>query len=452
VVLALALEHAGGPYRVPHAWLKAACVYTNNPVSGAFRGFGVPQVAVAMEQMMDLLAGRVGTDPLAIRRKNAIHQGETSPIGATVVSSTGIVHCLDTLNAHSAWQRRHAWKIAAGPFTRRGVGMAALVHGCGYGPVVPDYANAKVELTEEGGIRVYCGVVDMGQGNASTNAQIAGSILGQPVDDIELVLPDTERTLPSGSASASRCTFTFANALIGAAQALKARIVDRGADLLFAEHPDDVVLIAGHVRHLRTGRQIPLSTIARFFNASERVAIHRFKAPTARDDLGVPDNLRLHGLPHRVFSYAAHCAWVEVDELTGEVHVSHYLAITDSGKIINPQIYEQQIQGGIAQGMGWALYEDFQVQEGTVQTVDFATYTIPTAMDVPDVESIPVELYEPTGPYGLKGVGEIATNGPAPAIANAIADAIGVRITHFPFTPERVLQAVLSVTNKGTGA
>lgn len=447
VVLALAVEHAGGPYRIPNTHVQGWCVYTNNPIGGAFRGFGVAQVTAAMEQMMDRLARRLRLDPFELRLRNAVKQGDTNSAGVTLIRSTGLVTCLERLAAHPQWLRRDEWKAAAGLFKRRGVGVAGLMHASGYGPVVPDVGNAKVELTLEGKIRVYCGVVDMGQGNASTNAQIASSILNQVLDSIELVQPDTDLTLPSGSASASRCTYTFGNALIGAAEKLKRQILQRTADLLMAPGVDDVAVIPGAVKDLRNGQEIPLSRISGFMNRDERIATYRFRAPVAKDHVGVPEDLRLHGFPHNLYSYGAHLAMVEVDELTGAVEVKEYVAVSDCGAVINPQIYAQQIQGGIAQGIGYAAMEEVQVSDGVTLNRDLSTYVIPTAADIPDIESIPVEIYESTGPYGLKGVGEIATNGPLPAIANALTDACGTRLTRSPFTPERVLEALA----KGVG-
>lgn len=446
VVLALALEHAGGPYRIPNVILKGRCVYTNNPIGGAFRGFGVTQATAAIEQMMDMLAARLDLDPLELRLKNAVRQGDRNCVGKTLVSSTGIVECLQRLRRHPVWTDREQWKAEAGPFKRRGVGVAALMHASGYGPVVPDFANAKVELTREGNFRVYCGVVDMGQGNAATNAQIAGAILCQEPDNIELLQPDTHLTLPSGSASASRCTYAFGNALVAATKILRDRILQRAADLLMVRSTDEVALIPGGVRCLRTGREITLQRLTQFFNDGERIATDHFRAPVAADaELVNPDvNLRLHGLPHNLFSYAAHAGWIEVDELTGEIEVNKYVAVSDCGIVLNPQIYEQQIQGGIAQGLGLALTEEFIVQQGRVVTPDFFTYILPTATDIPDIESIPVEIHEATGPFGLKGVGEIAINGPLPVVANGVADACGVRLLRAPLTQERVRDAFVA--------
>jgi CO/xanthine dehydrogenase Mo-binding subunit len=443
VVLTLALEHAGGPYRIPNVSLKGRCVYTNNPIGGAFRAFGVTQVTAAIEQMMDILAGRLGMDPMVLRLKNAVRRGDKNAVGVTLTGSTGILECLESLSEHPLWRKHSEWKRSAGRFKRRGVGMAALMHASGYGPVVPDYANAKVELTLEGKIRVYCGVVDMGQGNAATTLQIAGSILCQEAHQMELVLPDTERTLPSGSASASRCTYTFGNALIGAAQTLKERILQKAADLMMAGSVHEVAILPGMIRHLETGREVSLSRMAHFMADSERVAVHHFRASTAKAAIrGVTDDLRLHGLGHGLVSFAAHLAYVEVDEITGSVEVKKYLAISDCGAVMNPQIFEQQIQGGMAQGLGFALFEDFRVERGAVQTRDFSTYILPTAQDVPDVESIAVEIHEPSGPFGLKGVGEITTNGPLPAVANAVAEACGIRLFRAPMTPDLILDAM----------
>ena len=449
VVMALALEHSGGPYRIPNAALRAWCVYTNNPIGGAFRGFGVTQVTAAIEQMMDMLAKKLDMDPLELRLKNAVKRGDKNCVGKTLVCSTGVVDCLEAAAKHPLWQQRKSWKSSAGLFKRRGVGIAAIMQASGYGPVVPDTANAKVELTGEGKFRVYCGVVDMGQGNASTNLQIAGSILGQETGQMELVLPDTDHTLPSGSASASRCTFTFGNALIGAAEILRDRILQRAADLFMAPGKDQMALIPGVVRSLVTGRDISLSKMAQMLNEGERVATCRFRAPIATDIVTTDENLKLHGLPHTLFSYGAHVVWVEVDELTGAVDVRKYLAVSDCGKVMNPQIYEQQVHGGIAQGLGYALSEEFDVEDGKARTPDFFTYIMPTAADIPEIESVAVELYEPAGPFGLKGVGEVSTNGPLPVVANAVADACGIRVLRSPLTAERVLRAISEKEGEG---
>jgi CO/xanthine dehydrogenase Mo-binding subunit len=442
VVMTLALEHAGGPYRIPNADLKAWCVHTNNPIGGAFRAFGVTQVTAAMEQLIDMVAEKLRMDPIEIRKRNAVRRGDKTCIGVTLTGSTGFMECLETVSAHPLWKAGETWKNAAGSFKKRGIGVAGLMHAAGYGPVVPDYANAKLELTPAGRIRVYSGVVDMGQGNSSTYLQIAGTILGQELDGMELVLPDTDHTLPSGSASASRCTFTFGNALIEASEKMKQRILERAADMLMAEGIADLAVLPGRVKHLGTGYELAFSRIAQFMNESERFVTSRFRAPTARDKITDDALLRLHGLGHTLISYGAHLALVEVDEITGLVEVADYLSVTDCGTVINPRIYEQQIHGAIAQGLGYALTEDLSTDQGRLRVVSLRDYGVPRALDCPEIQAVAVEIHERTGPFGLKGIGEIGTNGPLPAVANAVADACGIRVFHPPLTPERVLRAI----------
>lgn len=441
-VLTLGLEHAAGPYRIAHVDLHGLAVYTNNPLSGAFRGFGVPQVAAAMEQAMDLLAGRLGLDPLELRRRNALRRGDINPVGVTLTGSTGLAACLEEVAAHRLWRGGQAWRKEAPPGRRRGLGLAAVMHGLGYGPIIPDVANAKIELTAEGVFRVYCGVVDMGQGNAGTCLQLAGMVLGQDLAGLELVLPDTDRTLPSGSASASRTTYVFANALLPAATALKERLLARGADAMFAASPAEMALLPGRLKHLPSGRELDLKRLASLLDPAERTASHRYRAPVVPERPSPDPALQLHGLPHGVFSYAVHLARVEVDELTGLVRVCDYLVAADCGQVLNPQIWEQQMQGGVAQGLGYALLEDFPAPEGLPQCRDLSTYLIPTSLDLPEIECLAVPTWEQSGPLGLKGCGEIGIDGPLPAVGNALAQALGRHLSEAPFTPERVLAAL----------
>ncbi len=441
-VMALGLEHAAGPYRIPHCTLSACSIFTNNPIGGPFRGFGVPQVTGAMEQMVDRTAARLGLSPLKIRLRNAVRRGDRNAVGVTLTTSTGMVPCLETLRDHPLWKEKEKWKASPPRHKARGVGMASVMHGMGYGPVIPDVANAKIEFTAEGKFRVYCGVVDMGQGNASTCLQIAGDLLFQDSSRMELVLPDTAETLPSGSASASRTTYTFGNALIMAAEGLKQRLLERAADLFMARGPEEMALASGLVRHLPSGREFPLRDLASRMDPTERVVTSRFRAPTAVECVTPDPNLRLHGIPHLIFSYGVHLAFVEVDLLTGAVAVKSYLSVTDCGRVVNPQILEQQIQGGIAQGLGYGLLEELRVADGKIMTPDLSTYLVPTSLDLPDMETVSVALHEGTGPFGLKGAGEIGVDGPLPAVANAVTDACGIRVERYPLRPENVLAAL----------
>jgi CO/xanthine dehydrogenase Mo-binding subunit len=440
-VMALGMEHAAGPYRIPHTLIEGWCVYTNNPIAGAMRGFGVAQVSFAFEGMMDRLAAKLGMDPLELRLKNALRQGERNGAGVRLTQSTGIVSCLEALREHPLWRGRMNWIAGADPFKKRGVGVAAVFNAMGYGRGLPDSAIAKIELTPEGRIRLTCGVSDMGQGNATAFLQIAGQILRQENATIELIQPDTERTLPSGSASASRTTYTYGNALIPAAEELRRRIVGRAALMLLVDTLEDLELLPGRVRHPATGRELPIAALAATMTEPERICIHQVLMPVVRD---VPDTGKAFviGFPHLLFSYAAHLACVEVDELTGAVEVKAYFAATEAGRVLNPQGFEQQVQGAIAQGIGYALSEEVKLMEGRILTPDFATYIIPGAPDIPEMTSLAVETYEPSGPYGMKGVGEVGINGPLPAIAGAVSGACGIEITRAPLTAERVMEAL----------
>jgi len=438
-VAALGLEHAGGPYRIPHTRLEVWAVYTNNPLSGAFRGFGVPQVAAAIESMIDMVAARLAISPLVLRQRNALLRGDRCPAGITRDGSLGLRECLDAAAAHPHWRDRERWRKNAGDFVRRGVGLAAVWHGMGYGPVVPDSAAATIELAADGTFPVQSGVVDMGQGNAATCLQIAGDILCQPPAALRLILPDTGRTLPSGSSSASRTTYTFGRALIAAAENLRARLLARGADLLMIGDAAELTLIPGAIRHPASGREIPLARLGAMLSAPERCATAHFRAPVAREGTAVDQNLRLHGFPHTIFSTAVHLARIEVDELTGQVRVVDYLAISDCGRVVNPVLFQGQQEGGVVQGLGYALCEDLPCREGRMTAADLTGYVIPTALDAPRIETVAIAIPEPTGPFGLKGAGEIGIDGPAPAIANAVADACGVRPRRFPLTAERIL-------------
>ncbi len=445
-VFALAMENAGGPYRIPNVEIHGAVVYTNNPVAGAFRGFGVPQVAAAMEQTLDELARVGGFDPLELRRKNALRRGDTSPTGIILTGTVGIVECLDELERHPLWQQRESWLAAAPLFKRRGVGIAAVAQSIGYGPAIADCGNAKLEILADGKVRVYVGVADMGQGNASTYAQIAGHIIGQSLDAMELVFPDTARTLPSGSSSASRTTFTYGNAMIRAAELLGERIKARAAmlisfQLLHSVKLEDMFLLPGRVLHIPSGRSVPLPLVAMMLDQAERTATASYTAPVNDQTVESGANLRMHGFPHRLASYGVQLVALEADTLTGETSICELLSCIDAGRVLNPQLYEQQVQGGATQGLGYALFEEFAVEQGQIRTCDFSTYILPTTLDVPDMLTLPVSSHEPAGPFGMKGVGEIGIDAVFPAVANALTAATGRRIAGGTLSAEKVLNA-----------
>ena len=446
-VLTLALEHAGGPYRIPNATVAGKAVYTNNVPAGAFRGFGVPQVMACVEQAMDELAGRMRIDPLEFRLLNAVRQGERNATGVVMTQSVGLTTCLETLASCKEWKGRREWIDRAPPFTRRGVGLAAVHHAQGYGPVVPDTANAKIELALDGRFKIYAGVSDMGQGNATTYLQMAGDVLCQGFEQFELILPDTSTSLPSCSSSSSRTTFTFGNAVIGAAKLLAERVLERACLMLTYQtaertRREELALLPGRVHHLPTGREIPLRNIAAMMDQSERVSVHSHTCPASLQASPPGQNLGLHGYPHRVYSFGAQVVRLHVDTRTGEITVDDVLTCIDAGRVINPTLLEQQIEGAVAQGLGYALYEKFILSNGKVLTNNFTTYLIPTSMDVPEMRTIALCLEEKDGPFGMKGVGEIGLVGILPAVGNAIHCITGGRIGKSPMDAELMLEAL----------
>lgn len=438
-VMELGMEHAGGPYRIPHTLIEGKCVFTNNPVGGAMRAFGVCQASFGFESMMDMLAEKLGIDPLELRLKNAIQEGDTNCAGVRLITSTEIKGCLETISSHPLWKEREKWKEDAPLHTKRGLGLAAIFNAAGYGGKVRDSAIAKVELGENGEIIIHNAVSDMGQGNSSAFIQIAGHVLGQDASNLRLIQPDTMTAYPSGSSSAGRTTYTFGNALIKACEDMRSKLINRAGLLLFLDSDRNLVLEPGKIVHTPDKREVTFKQLAGFMKPEDRISINQFVAPACEE---IPDTAKgfFIGFPHVVFAYGAHLARIEVDTLTGAIRVCDYLAVTDGGGIINPCMFDQQIQGGVAQGIGYAVSEDVVISGGKVRSDDFTTYIVPGIMDVPDIISIPVQGNEKTGPYGLKGVGEIAMNGPLPAIGNAFYDASGKRIYNAPLTPDRVLK------------
>ncbi len=324
-IMTLAVEHAGGAYRIPHTHIEAVCAYTNNPVGGPFRGFGVPQVTAALEQTVDLLAARLGFDPLEVRARNVLDRGDRNCIGVAMTHSVSARECLRLIEDHPLWKSRAEWKESAGQFKRRGVGIACLSHAMGYPKAVPDRAGAKIELTLDGKFRIYAGVSDMGQGNAVTYLQIAGHILNQNREHFDLILPDTAQTLPSGSSSASRTTYVYGNALIEAANVMRESILRCASQLLSAQ-PEDLVLAPGRALHAPAERCVPFSRIAAVLG-DKRIVERCYTMPVARESADL-----IYLGPHVIFSYGAHLVRVEVDELTGAVEVQDYVAATDAGR------------------------------------------------------------------------------------------------------------------------
>ena len=430
--------HASGPYFVPHVRALTRAVYTNGPIAGAFRGFGVPQSTLVHEALMDELAEKIGMDRLEFRWLNAIRAGNETATGQQLEASCGLVQCLERLRpawresqaAAAAFNAREHVTHGARKGSRRGVGIACMWYGIG-NTVIANPSTIRVGLRRSGRVFLYNGAVDIGQGSNTILPQICADALGLPIALFDQVMGDTDVTLDAGKTSASRQTFVSGNAARLAGEDLRRRLLA----LLSAPEGAQLSIELGEVVALGPDgeRRAALASLPVDGNGDVAVGEGYFDPPTT------PLDRDGQGSPYATYGFAAQIAEVEVDLELGTVKVLKVHAAHDVGRAINPTEVEGQIHGGIAQGLGMALMEEYHAGK----TDNLHDYLIPTVGDIPPIVCHLVEDAEPLGPYGAKGVGEPALIPTAPAIANAIRHAAGVRITHLPATPDRVRRALL---------
>ena len=406
--------HACGPYRTPDYLARARAIHTNNPVSGAFRGFGVPQAAIWQETAYDRLADMAGIDRLEFRLLNALRDGDATVTGQ-VLASTGIAACLQALRPH--WARALA---QAGP--GRGVGVASCWYGCG-NTGLPNPSTIRIGVTHPGRVVLHQGATDIGQGSNTVIPQIAAEALGLPLSAFDLIGPDTHLTPDAGKTSASRQTFVTGRAALAAAGALRAEIL----------------------RRLNMGDAARLSVEDTGIVGREKRRVARLdlsKAPIWSEETYDPPTTPLdqdgQGSPYALYGFGAQMVELAVDRDLGTVQLLKITAAHDLGRVINPTLAEGQIEGGIAQGIGMALMEEYLPG----RTENLHDYLIPTTGDVPPVQSILIEVPDPEGPYGARGLGEHVLIPTAPAILNAIRHATGALVTRLPALPHRVLAAM----------
>ena len=433
--------HASGPYCVPHYRAVTRAIHTNLVPSGAFRGFGVPQMAIAQEQLYDAMANRLGIDPLEFRILNALGDHDPTVTGQILGEGVGIRACLEALRPKWQAARADAAQFnatATGPL-RRGVGVAGMWYGCG-NTSLPNPSTVRVGLKRDGRISLHQGAVDIGQGSNTIVPQICADALSAPLDKLDLVSADTALTPDCGKTSASRQTFVTGSAAYMAGKELRRLILhtfDAPKDTAISWESDKLVIRDGsRVRELNL-EQLPLDAHGYVLTAEET-----FDPPTSKlDENG-------QGSPYAVYGFGAHMAEIEVDIELGTVRVLKIVAAHDVGRAINPTLIEGQIEGGVAQGLGMALMEEFFPG----RSENLHDYLIPTIGDIPPVESILIEDPSPVGPFGAKGIGEQAVIPTAPAILNAIHHATGVRIRRVPATPDRVREAILDARRTGAAS
>ena len=433
-VLQLAVEHICGPYKIENIDVEGLSVYTNNGCNGAFRGFGVPQTCFALESSMDMLAQRLGLDPIAIRKGNVYRRGDVDAVGTRVESSVGVWECLDALERSDLYRQRDVRTQTAEPFAARGVGVACSLHGVGLGKGLPDFAGARLTLLPDGHFELDLAPQEIGQGNTMVYTQFAAEALGCDLHHVTVVQGDTARVPDGGTVTASRATYAGGRAALAAAENMVALLRAAAADCLGIDRADVALVDGAAAGH---GRRVTFADLHAHLTARGKgtVAEGHFILPTADHDV---DGLTVH----YVCGYAAHLALVEVGTLTGEAQLLEAVCAVDCGKVINPLGLEGQCEGGVVMGMGMALYEDTIMDGGVHRTKNFATYILPTTFETPQITTIPIETLEETGPFGAKGIGEVVMVPIVAAIPNAIAAATGCRIHRLPATPERVWQAL----------
>lgn len=421
--------HASGPYLTPNYLAETVAVHTNNPIGGAFRGFGVPQAALLQELLYDDLAETLGIDRLAFRRINALPEGGPSVCGQEM-KGVGIGACLDALAPRWAEAMAEAEAFnARGGRLRRGIGVASCWYGCG-NTALPNPSTIRIGITRAGRLMLHQGATDIGQGSNTVIAQIAADALGVALDEVNLIGPDTALTPDAGKTSASRQTVVTGKAAMLAGQALRATILGRtnkGPEARIALGPGRIT-----VTDATGAAHVELAGLAEDAHGYVLAAEETYDPPTqALDEDG-------QGAPYAVYGYGAQLAEVEVDTEIGTVKVWRITAAHDLGRVINPMLAEGQIAGGIAQGLGMALMEDYVPG----RTENLHDYLIPTVGDMPEIVPVLIEVPDPEGPMGAKGLGEHALIPTAPAILSAIRHASGARITRVPALPHRVLAAI----------
>jgi len=449
VVVFRATAHATGPYEIPNVSTDVYGVYTNRQTTGAFRGFGQPQTIFANESLIDEIADALGMDPIDVRLANCLDVGKRTATDQLLTESVGLRETLERARELSEWDEKRgagtgygegaATGDDAGGVERvaRGIGVGSIYYGVSLGAkgLALDGSGAHLNVYRDGSVRIGVGGTEMGQGLLTVLTQIASDSLGVPVESVHVDRADTSVVPDSGPSVASRTTLMTGNAVIDAAEKLKTVMAPVAAGALGVDAAD-VEFRDGSVG--TSGRTMTFAELAErcWVENVNTAADGWYAAPASTfDENGQGD-------AYAVYSYATHVAEVEVDRETGEVAVLQVTAAHDVGRVLNPVTLEGQIEGGVLQCVGMALYEHMKTTGGSVDTSDLSTYIIPTSVDAPPIRTAFIEHRYSKGPFGAKGIGETPAMPGAVAIANAVAHATGVRFDELPLTPERVRRAL----------
>jgi len=432
-VCSQATAAAAGPYRVPHVHLIGECVYTNGPVAGAYRGYGTPQLAWACESQMDTIAKKLGIDPLEIRLRNILREGDINAVGHPV-HSAGVEDCLKQVAQAIGWLERDRYPRVTDEGRYVGFGIA-----CGAkNTKTPSGSEAALFLHQDGSLTIVTASVEIGQGVRTILAQIACGVLGLPIENVSYSQPDTDSTPFDASTTSSRTTFHMGNAVKLAAEDLK-RQLQQLAATVFGCQVNQVMVEGGKawtVEDPQRSLTYP-ELLQKQYGAGTSLTGKGFYYPQSETGKA------FHGSPSLFWMYGAHAVQVEVDPKTGRVQVKRVAASADTGRPINPVNCLQQIEGGAVHAVGTTLMEELIVdRQGHMVNPNFHDYRIPTAMDAPEILASFAEAPHREGPFGAKGMAEIVTTSVLPAIGNAIEDAVGVRIRDLPIRSDKIWRAL----------
>jgi CO/xanthine dehydrogenase Mo-binding subunit/aerobic-type carbon monoxide dehydrogenase small subunit (CoxS/CutS family) len=435
-----AMAFVGGPYFIPCVRIEGRSYYTHNVMAGAMRGFGANQGNFVIESLVDMAAARLKMDPFDIRLKNALRPG--LPTVTDHVLEPGVPGVVETLQtAKTAFLQQNAPGKKGG--TRLGVGIACGVKNVGFGHGLPESAGARVELKPDGSCHLRVTHHEYGQGAVIGQARIAAETLGIPIENIAVAVPDTGKTPFTGASTASRQTFLSGNATLGACRRLLSDLFELAASKLDVQDPALLHIDGDAIAVKGSERRLPLSSLGERFSAEFRTfppETRGFRENGEKSRYGDTDFASRR--THWAYAYGAQIAWVQVEEKTGKVRVLKVLTVGDVGRVLNRRAVEGQQEGGVVMGVGYALTEQFESELGKSITKTLRQCGIPTALEAPDIVTVAVEVPHPWGPLGLKGLAEAPSLATAPAVANAIHDAVGVRLKHLPMTPERVKTAL----------
>ena len=439
-VMERATTHSTGPYEIPHVSSDCYAMYTNNPPAGAFRGFGVTQSTFAIESMMDMLAKELNIDPVQLRRKNALREGGITSTGQVLRESVGLLDCMDKVEAEMKKRGGDLpFTTRAESYIRKAWGFAVGYKNTGFGGGAMDAASAEVELFADGTVEARTSSAELGQGLSTVLQLIVSEELDVSPLQVRVLLMDTGLTPDGGATTASRQTYVSGNAVRLAAIALRQAIVSVLAEKIDLP-PEQIFFSDGMVQ--AGSLHFSLPSIVEMMNSEghETRVRYEYQAPTTKP-------LGEGGDTHIAYSFAAQAAEVSVDTRTGEVKVLQVITANDVGRCLNPLGLQGQVEGGVVMGIGGALMENFIVDNGVIFTDRMARYRIPSILHTPDIISFVVEHPTREGPYGAKGVGEIAAIPTAPAIINAIYNAVGVRIDSLPVDQEYIWKSLDKTRN-----